>query len=367
MLSPFAAAAEAAPGLQLGLTDSGDAYFANPATFYPQLGALHAKLLRVELHWGGGGLGVAQERPKDAADPADPAYDWRRYDQIVLDSADAGVGIVFSIFGTPGWANGGRPPNRAPRHAQELVDFAFAAAQRYSGTFEREDGTVLPPVRLWTAWNEPNLPLGLVPQWRRVGGRWVIQSAIDYARICNAVVDGVHGTLLRGERVACGETAPRGNNAPTSARPTTSPLAFLRAMKAAGASGFDAYSHHPYPSGPTETPSTAPRGRTAVTFGNLDSLISSVTKLYGPKQIWLDEYGYETNPPDSIIGVTPAAQARYLTQSVALARRNPRVTMLLWFLLRDEPTLGGWQSGLETASGKRKPAFYAFRRAASGR
>jgi hypothetical protein len=36
--------------------------------------------------------------------------------------------------------------------------------------------------------------------------------------------------------------------------------------------------------------------------------------------------------------------------------------MMLWFLLRDEPSLSGWQSGLMTVSGKKKPAFAAFAR-----
>ena len=40
--------------------------------------------------------------------------------------------------------------------------------------------------------------------------------------------------------------------------------------------------------------------------------------------------------------------------------------MLLWFLVRDEHRLIGWQSGLETWDGVRKPAFAAFQRAASG-
>jgi hypothetical protein len=34
--------------------------------------------------------------------------------------------------------------------------------------------------------------------------------------------------------------------------------------------------------------------------------------------------------------------------------------MMLWFLLKDEPTLSGWQSGLMTVTGKKKPAFAAF-------
>ena len=134
-------------------------------------------------------------------------------------------------------------------------------------------------------------------------------------------------------------------------------------MKQAGATGFDAYAHHPYPSGPSESPTQRPKASTAVTFGNIGDLITQVTKLYGPKPIWLDEYGYQTNPPDKGLGVSPAKQATYLTKAVALARANPRVTMLLWFLVRDEPNLGGWQSGLETSAGVHKPAFAAFVRA----
>ena len=35
--------------------------------------------------------------------------------------------------------------------------------------------------------------------------------------------------------------------------------------------------------------------------------------------------------------------------------------MMIWFLLKDEPViLAGWQSGLMTATGKKKPAFAAF-------
>jgi hypothetical protein len=357
-----ATGATAARNLQVGITDSGSAYFQQPS-FFSALGALHAQVLRVHLSWGGA-LGVARRRPADATDPLDPAYDWSRYDAIVLAAADEGVELMFSIFGTPTWANGGGLTTRAPRHPVDLENFAFAAADRYGGSFDRGDGTLLPRVRYWTAWNEPNLPIGLVPQWKRVHKRWVIQSAIDYAHICNAVVTGVRGTLIPGERIACGDTAPRGNNAPTSSRPTVSPLAFLRAMKRAGAKGFDAYAHHPYPSGPSESPTTRPKSTTAVTFGNLDVLVSQLTKLYGRKPLWLDEYGYQTNPPDHGVGVSPAKQALYVTQSIALARANPRVAMLLWFLVRDESRLAGWQSGLETVSGVRKPAFAAFARAA---
>jgi hypothetical protein len=90
-------------------------------------------------------------------------------------------------------------------------------------------------------------------------------------------------------------------------------------------------------------------------------LSAAIRVLYGTKPLWLTEYAYQTNPPDRTFGVSWAKQAAYLKQAYAIARKNPRVQMLLWFLLKDEPYLGGWQSGLMTASGRVKPAFNAFR------
>jgi hypothetical protein len=195
-------------------------------------------------------------------------------------------------------------------------------------------------------------------------------SATNYAKICNAVYSGVHATLQPSERVACGVTAPRGNNNPNSSRPSVSPLAFLRAVKAAGLKTFDAWAHHPYYAGPSDQPTTKPvtaKGTpaTAVTLGNINDLIREVTRLYGNKRIWITEYGYQTNPPDKLYGVTYAKQAAYLTQAFAIARKNPRIDMMLWFLLKDDPNLNGWQSGLITARGAKKPAFAAFMKMAA--
>jgi hypothetical protein len=163
-------------------------------------------------------------------------------------------------------------------------------------------------------------------------------------------------------------TAPRGNNNPASARPSVSPVAFLIAAKKAGMRTFDAYAHNPYYGTPIETPTTKPPGTrsgqvpTAVTLANLDVLLKELGHLYGPRHLWITEYGYQTNPPDSLFGVSWAAQARYLTQAFAIARKNPRIDMMLWFLVKDQPALGGWQSGLITVDGRRKPAFAAFQR-----
>ena len=87
-----------------------------------------------------------------------------------------------------------------------------------------------------------------------------------------------------------------------------------------------------------------------------------MTRLYGNKRIWITEYGYQTRPPDRTFGVSWRTQARYLSQSFAIARKNPRVDMMIWFLVKDERRLSGWQSGFFTAGGHRKPSYTAFRR-----
>jgi len=104
-----------------------------------------------------------------------------------------------------------------------------------------------------------------------------------------------------------------------------------------------------------------PRGSSSIRLGNIGLLITLLTRLYGHKNLWITEYGYQTRPPDNHFGVSYAKQAAYLKQAFAIARKNPRITLMCWFLLRDEKRVSGWQSGLITAGGKRKPAFNAFR------
>jgi hypothetical protein len=357
--------AHASRFLRVGIYDEAQTLYGPVDQTFNLFHQLHVQEVRLNLYWGGP-YAVAKSRPAHPTDPNDPAYDWALYDRTVNYAQQAGVHVLFSIYGTPSWANGGKGPNVAPKAAIDLRNFAYAAAKRYSGKMIGTDGRLLPAVKEWLAWNEPNNPVFLTPQWKKNSvGKFVIVSATSYAKICNAVYSGVHATLQPNERVACGVTAPRGNNNPNSSRPSVSPLAFLRAAKAAGLKTFDAWAHHPYYAGPSDQPTTKPvtaKGApaTAVTLGNIGDLIRQVTRLYGNKRIWITEYGYQTNPPDKLYGVTYAKQAAYLTQAFAIARKNPRIDMMLWFLLKDDPNVNGWQSGLITARGAKKPAFAAF-------
>ncbi len=346
--------------LVLGLFDDAATLDQSKQAF-PILQTLNVQVVRMTLTWGGRG-GVANKRPASATDPADPAYDWARYDEAIQRATNAGMQVLLTIVGTPFWANGGQPPQHPPSSATTLRQFAYAAALRYSGTFlDTSSGRVLPRVGLWLAWNEPNSPVFLQPQFARVNGVWRMAAASAYARICNAVYDGVHA-VGGPEQVGCGATAPRGSNVPSGSRPSIAPLAFMRAAKKSGLRTFDAWAHHPYYGSPSSRPASRNIRPGAIELGNIDVLIAQLTRLYGEKRVWITEYGYQTKPPDPFFGVSWPQQADYLRQAYEIARANPRIDLFTWFLLEDSPSLESWQSGLITADGRRKPAFSVFAR-----
>ncbi len=257
-----ASTAGAAPGSKVGIYDEASTLYSNDTSGFDMLQELGVDTLRLNMYWDR----VARTRPANAANHEDPAYDWSGYDRAVRLAAERNIEVLFSIIATPGWANGGKGAKYAPTKSSTLRNFAIAAATRYSGKFTPPGQSLLPRVSKWLAWNEPNAPNFLLPQFRKVGNRYVIASPAIYARICNAVVGGVHVAGSRAgvkETVACGATNPRGKLRGNGRRDSVAPLLFLREMKKAGAR-FDVYAHHPY----SPTRHVAPNERIRVDHGH---------------------------------------------------------------------------------------------------
>ncbi len=103
----LASDASASQYLKIGIFDDAQVLYGTPEQTFPLLKTTRSKLVRVNLWWAGPGISVATRRPKRAADPADPAYDWSTYDRTVTFAANNGMQVVFSIIGTPPWANAG--------------------------------------------------------------------------------------------------------------------------------------------------------------------------------------------------------------------------------------------------------------------
>jgi Cellulase (glycosyl hydrolase family 5) len=325
------AAAGAAGGVEFGLTD--DAWLLNgPGTVDSRLDKLQSigvKVVRFTLNWSQ----IATSKPTAATDPADPAYDWSTADSVLDGLRERNIDTVLQLAATPKWANGGKPPNYIPTSASTFRDFATAAATRYRW------------VTRWLVWNEPNQLRWLRPASPRLYTQ----------RLLNPAYAAIHAVIARA-RVAGGGTAPRGSTGGLS------PVAFLLGLHAAHAR-LDAYAHNPYPLDPKrESPL---RGGctncSTITMATIGKLVRLVAVNFPRARIWLSEYGYQSNPPDRILGVSLANQARYIGEGNYIAYRTPRVDLLIHFLYQDEPNAARFQSGLVTLAGRAKPALAAFR------
>ena len=241
-----------------------------------------------------------------------------------------GSSLSSRLWGTPALGERRRGPERRSTLGRTLSRrFARAAAQQY------------PWVKRWVVWNEPNQRRWLDPP-----------SPTAYVtKLLNPAAAAIK-SVIPGAAIAGGATAPRGS------RGGTSPVEFIRAMGRAGAR-LDAYAHHPHPLSPAETPSTGGCARcSTITMATLERLLDETRKAFGARtRIWLTEVGYQTNPPDRILGVTWARQARSVAEAQFRAYAASRVDLLIQYLVRDEPRVAAWQSGLETTTGRAKPAL----------
>jgi hypothetical protein len=313
----------------------------------------HASLIRTIVAWSD----IAPTRPARPADPFDPAYELDDVDDLVRSAQQRGIEVLITIWGTPEWANGGERPNRPPRHPDDLESFASALADRYSG---RHAG--YPAVRLFTAWNEPNLEQFLAPQFDAAGQS--VGPAL-YAPLARAVYDGVK-RANPDALVAIGETSPRGHDVLRRGRvqESHSPARFARLLSEARPKvHFDAWAQHPYPPRAEMAPADPVRWP-RVGLGNLERFGLSLDEWFERDEtpFWITEYAHETKPPESL-GIDPELQARYAEDALALTVQSERVRMFVWFVLRDRDG-NPWQSGLLSQDGLPKPAFDRFAEAA---
>ncbi|HKB94156.1 MAG TPA: hypothetical protein VKC62_08005 [Gaiellaceae bacterium] len=325
----LAPAASASSNARMGIQD--DAWLMwGPGTLSQRLSTLRGlgvRTVRFTLRWDM----VAARRPAHPLDPNDPAYAWGPFDAVLDSLHTRGITPVVTLWGAPKWSNGGHAPSWLPRSG--FGDFAYAAAKRY------------PWVRLWTIWNEPNTRVFSVP----------VSPKLYVHRLLNPAYVLLH-RAARGNAVAGGVTSPRHTASGMA------PLDFMTGMHAFHAR-LDAYAANPYPSSPRlETPFSDPcRQCSTLTMARLPEIRRDVSRLFGARTpLWLTEYGYQTSPPDRILGVPFALQARYVGEAALRVWEQPGTTMLIHFLVRDEPTSGGWQSGLFTAHGSPKPSSHAF-------
>lgn len=348
------AVASAAPRMHVGFHDDPNfRYEERRAAMLDQARGTNATIVRTLVTW----ANIAPTRPSNAANPFDPAYRFADLDELVRNAQARDMEVLIAIWGTPKWANGGKTPNTLPRRLSDFTAFARAVASRYSGRF---DG--YPYVRFYQIWNESNLQLFLAPQFDAKGKS---VAPRNYARLAAAGYAGIKAGN-RTAKVAIGSTSSAGRDKPLKGKSAThSPGRFAQLVAAANPRlKFDAWAQHPYPV-PARMKPTQKVKWPNVTLSAFPRFEASLDKWFKRKgvRIWITEYGHEVRQDGEPNGITRAQQAAYAAQALAIARKDARVDMFIWFVFRDHPT-SLWQSGLRTTSGAAKPSLSRFAAAA---
>ena len=343
--------ASAAPRMLIGFQDDPSLRWRDDRlSVFDSAEQANAGIVRTTVYWSR----IAENRPANAANPFDPAYAFDDLDEFVRNAGMHGMEVMLTIWGTPSWANGGKGQNYAPTRMADLQNFAHALSARYSGRYRG-----YPFVRFYTVWNESNLGQFLSPQYDSKGK--AVAPAI-YARMYRAAYAGIKSGNSR-SLVGVGETSARGRDhflGRKGTQETESPGNFAKLLsQQRPLIRFDAWSHHPYPTTPSQKPTQNVRWPN-VTLAQLPRFEDVLKDLFHKREvpIWITEYGYQTKPAQPL-GVTPAQQAAYVRQVLNIAAGNPDVQMFIWFILRDDPT-SAWQSGLLNRDGSKKPSYNVF-------
>ncbi len=292
-----------------------------------------ASVVRIPVDW----REVAPAAPTAqfrARDPGDPAYDFGALDAAVRDAVAAGLRPLLVVSHAPAFAEA-RP--RWPYafagswdpSPQALEEFAAALASRYDGAFPdpQRPGRALPRVRLFQAWNEPNLARYLEPQWVVRDGRWSAFSPLLYRQLLNAFYRGVK-SVAAADVVAAAGVAPNGERAGAG---RIAPVSFLSALlcldegaraRAGGcpeAPHFDALAFHPLSVGDPDVAAGRALDVSIADAGKVVRVLRAAERLgtalpAGAKALWVTELNWESAPA-AADGVPEALQARWLSRA----------------------------------------------------
>jgi hypothetical protein len=400
------APALASSTLQSSMLDDSQLIYASPnhvLNEMRQIKALGVDQVKVSVVWNLiAPNSMSASRPAfNATDPgAYPLGVWTRYDRVVQDAQQLGLQVYFMIVPpAPLWAiprgeplGQGEPLGHAP-NPSDFGQFVQALGERYSGSYEG-----LPRVTFWGIWNEPDISAWLNP-WHR-GSEYL--EPLLYRGLLNAAWNGLQasGHTPATDTILIGELANSGSLSTlqfvralycvgSNLRPLSGGAAAHFGCPASGSSaafvaanpllfGTGGFAHHPYsfnepPNRPYSLSNWITMHNLSLLERELDGIFSGYGKLpSGGVPLYLTEFGYESNPPNPFVLNSTAQQAAWINESEYMAWRYPYVRSLNQFELIDSPPRKGtkpgskaywstFQTGLEFASGRPKPALAAFR------
>jgi hypothetical protein len=302
----------------------------------------------------------------------------RLLDKLQLDTG--GLRVVVSVYGKT---------TDAPR--------TDAARSEYCG-FVADLLQTNPTIDDVVIWNDPNDGAFWMPQFSTDG---TSASPADYAALLAQCWDEAHAVRTGVNVISL--AVSRGSSAPGAFTLAWHPPAIWITKVAAAYKAsrrtkpiFDTFGYIPHPAGSTERPWTKHPGAAAISLGDYDVLMSTLTTAFrgtaqpvpgqGSTKIWYLAQGYQTLPDSAKASLytgseTDAApvsawsseegtdqgagsgldQPAQLSDAIATAYCQPNVGAYFNFHITDERDLAGWQSGVYWADGTPKAAYQALR------
>ncbi len=328
------------------------------ASQFPIYRDLGTDIYQMNLRWSE----AAPTKPARATDPRDPAYQWPKDVDFALgEGRRNGIAVALQVASTPPWANGGREPRWAPTRVSEYADFLEAAARRYPG------------VRHWMIWGEPSRSanfLPLTPEVRTEGNPQPAPMGPEqrraprlYARLLDASYSALKRVSQRNVVIG-GMTFTTGD---------ISVFNWIRSMRLPNGKvpRMDLYGHNPFSARRPELESPD-LGYGFADLSDTDTLIGWLDRyLRQPGgrrlRIFISELFWPTDHANLEFNfyVTRRTAAQWLSDALKITRQSSRIYSLGWFSLYDDPPRPQGDEvnrGLLDYRGRKKPAYYAYRR-----
>jgi hypothetical protein len=309
---------------------------------------------------------VAPQRPADPTNPADPAYQWPTdIDEAVTEGGKNGIRVLVMLFGTPGWANGGKDHTWAATDPKDFADFSAAATKHYPG------------VRLWMVWGEPCRGFNFHPLFGEQRGRYGKPLTLDQQagpRAYAQLLDGAYGAIKAAQPsdLVVGGNCFTGTT--STLRTDMSPLNWMRYMLLPNGKPprMDLYGHNaisarrPDLTRPQIAPGAADFSDLDLFATWIDKYIDRPRKKKTATRIFISEWLLPTDHfgAEATFYVTRKTAASWTSDALRITRASKRIYSLGWFKLYDDPPNASGDEatyGLLDSDGKRKPAYAAFK------
>jgi len=367
----LAGSAVGGPNLFVGVSD--DFLKSEPAEAAEAIRDLGFSAVRVTLDW----------RPGQRSLGSHDAVSLQR-----ATGAGSGARIVVAIY-----SDSSADAPRTPEMREDFCSTARDLLERF------------PQINDVVLWNEPNKSSFWRPQFNEDGSSAAPAAYAALLARCYPVLHAVRP----GVNVVHAGLSSTGNDRPDAVSNVShSPGAFIRAegealraglagRRAAAAGGqlFDTFALHPYGESSLERPWKQHDASSTIALGDWDKLMQALWDAFqGTPQptpqaglpIWYVEVGFQTSiDPSAASGYTGAEnvdtlpavafrtladsgegpapdQATQLADSIRLAYCQPYVEGVFNFLLKDDPNLADWQSGLIWTDWTRKGSYSALQR-----